>query len=314
MGVLFIRESRPSQLLERQIAALRKQTGIEDLTHDNPDHTPDLRTFLLVTLVRPVRLFFTEPIVFVTSTLSGVAYGLIYLFTAAIPIVYASFGFSEKQASLTFLAICLGILCSLLTRFWDHIIFLRRQRAHQPLEPEDKLTGFALGSPILAIGLWWFAWTIPPKVLGIPWEVSAASLILVGYATTEWDTTLSGYVADSYTIYSASGIAAMAFLRALLCAIFPLFADSMFINLGSNVAITILAAASTLFCLAPVIILRYGRAIRERSPFAKYSLEISRAQAVDRYDSNEASDETAREVVEKMPPITEAHEAVVQVH
>ena len=282
--MLFIRESRPSQLLEQQVSTLRRVTGDNALRIKNPDHSPDLRTFARLTLFRPLRLFFTEPIVFVVATLSAVAYGLIYLFTEAIPIVYASFGFSPQKASLVFFAICVGILCGTFTRFYDQRLFRKRRKLRQILQPEDKLTGFTIAAPLFAIGLWWFAWTVPPMVSQVPWIASVLSMILIGYSTVEIDTTLAGYVADSYTVFSASAFAAMAFMRALFCAVFPLFAYQMFTSLGANIALTVLASTATAFCLAAALLLRNGKKIRERSPFAKYSLGVHRDHQVDRYE------------------------------
>ncbi|CAG8961535.1 hypothetical protein HYFRA_00013953 [Hymenoscyphus fraxineus] len=279
--LLFTRESRPSQLLEARVALLRKATGDDSFRINNPDHAPDLDTLIRLVLLRPIRLLFTEPIVFVTSIISAVAFALVYLFTEAIPIVYGSFGFSATQSSLVFLAMCVGICLSVLTRFYDQHIFRKRQKNRQPLQPEDKLTGFAIGAPLLAIGLWWFAWTVPPIVNHVPWIVSSCSLALIGYACTEFDTTLAGYVADSYTIYAASAFASMALARAVLCAVFPLFAHQMFVVLGSNKALTVLASLATLFCLTPILLLSYGTAIRKSSKFASYSLDVYRDNQVD---------------------------------
>ncbi|KAF7593099.1 hypothetical protein BBP40_012044 [Aspergillus hancockii] len=164
-------------LLNKAVAGVRKDSG--DTVHlqiRNLEHAPDFRTFAQVALIRPVRLFFTESIVFLCSVLSAVAaFGLLYLFTEALPVPRA-----RRQTSR---------LC------------------HQ--------------SPILAVGLWWFAWTIPPQVPGVHWTLSMLSPLLVGYATGEFDCTLAGYITASYTVFAASSFASIAFLRALYCAVFP---------------------------------------------------------------------------------------------
>jgi len=282
--LLGIRESRPSQLLERKVSALREATGEKSLIIRNPDHTPDLRTFARIALFRPCRLFFTEIIVFMVSVMSAVAFGLIYLFAEALPVVYGSFGFSDKQSSLAFIAIGIGLLCGIFTRLYDDHIFRKRQSRRQALRPEDKLTGFAIAAPLLAIGLWWFSWTIPPTISHVHWIVSLLSLVLVGYAANEFDCTLAGYLADSYTVFAASAFAALALLRALCCAMFPLFAHQMFTNLTPNAASSILAAVATVFCLSPIIFFRYGRRIRQSSKFAKYSLQAYNENQVDHND------------------------------
>ena len=263
------------------MAALRKDLIDDSFRIRNPDHNPDLKTFARVALTRPLRLFFTEPIVFVSSVLSAVAFGLLYLFTEALPVVYAAFGFTPQQASLAFIPLAIGIFSSTFTRLYDHHIYKQSQRRGRPPQPEAKLIGFAIGAPLLAIGLWWFAWTIPPQVMSVHWIASMLSLLFVGYASNEFDCTLAGYIADSYTVFAASAFAALAFLRAVCCALFPLFAYRMFTDITPNVASSILAASATVFCIGPVLFLRYGKSIREMSSFARYSLEAYRHNEVD---------------------------------
>jgi hypothetical protein len=55
----------------------------------------------------------------------------------------------------------------------------------------------------------------------------------------------------------------------------------MYASLGPNHATTILAGIATTFCVAPWLFFRYGKSIRERSTFAKYSLETYRQQQID---------------------------------
>ncbi|KAI9870096.1 MAG: hypothetical protein M1830_004688 [Pleopsidium flavum] len=298
--LLGIRESRPSQLLERKVSALREATGEKSLISRNPDYAPDLRTFARIALLRPLRLFFTEIIVFMVSVISAVAFGLIYLFTVALPVVYGSFGFSDKQSSLAFIAIGIGLLCGIFTRLYDRDISRKRQSRHQAIQPEDKLTGFIIAAPLLAIGLWWFSWTIPPKVAHVHWIVSLLSLVLVGYAANEFECILAGYLADSYTVFAASAFAALALLRALCCAMFPLFAHQMFTDITPNVASSILAAVATVFCLCPVVFFRYGKRIRQSSKFAKYSLQASNENQV---DDNDWEDDGPGSVVAAGDPV-----------
>jgi len=133
--------------------------------------------------------------------------------------------------------------------------------------------GFAIAAPALAVGLAWFSWTIPPLVLGIHWMVPTAALLLVGFAVNEISYTLSGYLADSYLLYSASAFSGLAFVRAVGSGLMPLIAHAMYGVLNANVAGSILAGAAALFCVAPWIFFRFSKRLRQRSPFARFSLE-----------------------------------------
>lgn len=280
--LIGIRESRPSLILVREVAKLRMETGIDTLKALNPDHTPDLKTFVRLALFRPVQLFFTEPIIFLVSTISAIAFAMVYLFTEALPPVYQSMGFSNESSTLPFLAICIGLISGLLTRIKDHRRISYAEEQGIVLEPEHKLIGFSIGAPMLAGGLWWFAWTIPPLIPHVHWIVSTISLVFIGYALNEFDSVLGGYLADSYLSFSASGFATLALLRSLMSAAFPLFASDMFEGLGANVASSILAALATLFCVVPPLLTKYGKQIRARSKFARYSLEVYHENSVEK--------------------------------
>ncbi|KAK1139226.1 hypothetical protein N8T08_001156 [Aspergillus melleus] len=271
----FIRESRPSQILIKEVNHLRQKTGDHTLEALNHDHFPDMNTFVRTALFRPVQLLFTEPLVIATALMNGFSFALLYLFTEALQLVYTALDFSDSQASLPFLGLAVGFWFSIPCRLIDYRIFASLRRQNLPIKPESKLTGLAIGAPVFAVGLWWFAWTIPPKI-AVHWIVPTVSLLLVGFALNEFDTVLYVYLADSYLSYSASATAAVQFVRALLSGVFPLFTKQMFEGLGYNVAASVIAALGTAFVVVPVLFIIYGERIRARSPFAKYSLELEK--------------------------------------
>ncbi|KAH8879771.1 MFS multidrug transporter [Thozetella sp. PMI_491] len=271
--LLGIRESRPSLILRRRVEDIRAATGDNILTTSSPDHMPDLQTFAREALFRPIGLFFTDLIVFAVAFMSSVAIALIYLFTEAIPLIYSSYNLSDGQKIIPFVTLGVGLVCGVFTRCYDHYFLRSRKIRGEDIAPEDKLLGFSIGAPLLAVGLWWFAWTIPPAAQ-LSWVVPTVPLVLVGYAITEFDVVLAGYMADSYLSYAASGFGALAMLRSLLSAIFPLFAKRMFQDLGNNMAGTVLAVLATIFCVVPPLFTRYGEMIRKRSRFASYSLAL----------------------------------------
>ena len=276
-----IRESRPSQLLIHRLRAIQKATGDNSLHIQNPDHTPSFGAFVQTSLFRPVRLFWTEPIVFIVSVMTAVAFGILYLFIEALQIVYGSYGFSIQATSLAFIPLSIGLLFGIFMRLYDYRLIAKQKQQGHHLDPEDLLTGFAVAAPVLAISLWWFAWTIPPRV-HVPWIVSIIALCPIGFAMNEFDSVLAVYMADSYALFAASAFASLTILRSTFSATFPLFARQMYEKVGANYASSILAGVATLACISPIILLRYGKRIRERSKFTRYSLQVYNANRVDR--------------------------------
>lgn len=141
------------------------------------------------------------------------------------------------------------------------------------LNREDKIIGFGFAAPALAIGLAWFAWTIPPAVVSVHWMVPTAALVLVGFAVNETAHTLSGYLADSYLLYSASAFSGLAFVRAVVSGLMPIVAHEMYAGLDANVAGSVLAGLAAAFCVTPWLFFRFSKRLRQRSPFARFSLE-----------------------------------------
>jgi hypothetical protein len=194
----MIRESRPTKLLSDKLAQLEKTFDQKLEPRDNPDATPNGRALMELVLLRPARLATTEPIVIMVSLLSATAWGLVYLFTESLTVVYSLYGWADKTTSLAFLAIGLGIPIGILPRLWDVHVMSQKKQRNQVLKPEDKIYGFVIAAPMLAVGLWLFSWTIPPYVQ-THWAVSMIGLVFIGFAANEFAYTLNGYLADSYT-------------------------------------------------------------------------------------------------------------------
>lgn len=271
---LTMSESRPSLLLERKLKIFHKATGRTEFKVWNPDSVLSYREFLNIGIYRPVQLLLTEPIVWMVSIMSSIAFGQIYMLTEAIPIIYQQFGFDRSQQSLAFLPIGIGFLLGGITRFYDMRLIKKIKASGRALTPEDKMRGFSMGAPVLAISLWWFAWATPPH-FKTHWIVSMIPLMGVGFATTEFDCTLAGYLTDSYTMYTASAFAALEILRSSISGGLPLFTPQMYQALDPNKATSLLAVIATLFCVTPYIFAKYGAVLRYRSKFAKYSEEAS---------------------------------------
>ncbi|KAL8670820.1 MAG: hypothetical protein Q9168_004656 [Polycauliona sp. 1 TL-2023] len=268
---------RATYLLKQKVEEISKKNGQTSLRIENPDHVPDFPDFVRL-IFRPLRLLFTEPIVAMVSIISGTAFALVYLFIEVLPIVYGDKGFTKQQSSLVLVAVALGFCFTPLTRIYDHRCFKKAKQRGRSLAPEDKLMGFVIAAPAFAIGLWCFAWTIPPEVAGLPWIVSALALVPIGFAINEFDCVLVGYLTESYATFSSSAFASFSMVRSGLSATFPLFAHGMYEGLGANYATTVLAAAATIACICPFVLVRYGKRIRQASIFAQYSLTVERLE------------------------------------
>lgn len=271
----MMKESRPSSILRREIRAIVRASGFDGLYFESTDNVPSFGAFCETSLVLPVRLFCTEPIVFLTSTMAATVCAIIYVFPEAFPVVFAdAFGFTPRQCSLVNLSISVGVLFTFLPRLYDIRVSNACRRNNIVAQPEDKLFGFLVAAPVLAIAFWIFSLTIPPLMTNLTLWIPIASLALVGFSVVEFDTVLAGYLTDTYTSHAASANASLSFLRAVLSGVLPLFGHRMFVSLGSNHAMFMLAGLATVYCGVAVLFARYGKRIRSRSKFAQHTAAL----------------------------------------
>lgn len=201
--------------------------------------------------------------------MAAISYGFIYLFAEALHVVYhINFGLSEQLSSLTFLPFAVGVVLTFLPRFYDLHIVKQEIQVGRPVEPEKKLLGFYIAAPLLAIGLWIFSTTVPPLVPNLSIWISLVALIPVGYGIVEFDSVLCAYLTDIYMAHASSANAPVAFLRAVMSGVFPLFAPHMFEVWGANYGIFFLAGLATAFCGIAAVFWGFAKRARERSRFA----------------------------------------------
>ena len=138
---------------------------------------------IIVTWIRPFRMFLTEPIVLVLSLLSGFSDALIFMFIQSFALVYKQWNFSAVDIGLAFIPIGLGYLLAWLI-FIPAIKRNIKERREKPNDEraqyESRLWFLLYTAPCLPIGLIGFAWTIqgPP----IHWIGSMIFAAIVGIA------------------------------------------------------------------------------------------------------------------------------------
>ncbi|KAI1766049.1 MFS general substrate transporter [Hypoxylon sp. FL1150] len=271
---LLVPETYAPILLRRRASKLSEITGkvyVSKLDAGRPKKTVSQE--FKVALSRPWVLLFREPIVAFTSLYMAIVYGTLYMMFAAFPIVFQQQrGWSPGVGGLAFLGVAVGMMSAVLFSIYDNSRYgkvLEANGGHAP--PEARLPPALIGSVLLPIGLFWFAWTNGPDIHWIVPIIAAgffaAGLVLVFLSSMN-------YLIDSYVIYAASVLAANSILRSLFGAAFPLFTTAMYENLGIHWASSI-PAFLALACLPfPFLFYRYGHTIRMKCKFAAEAAEV----------------------------------------
>lgn len=231
---------------------------------------------VLVTWIRPFKMFLTEPIVLVLSLLSGFSDALIFMFIQSFALVYDQWDFQAFEIGLAFLSIGIGYVIA-----WALFIpAIWRNKKEREAKPEDeraqyesRLWFLLYTAPCLPIGLFGFAWTIqgPP----IHWIGSMVFAAIIGIANYAIYMATIDYMICAYGPYSASATGGNGWARDFLAGVLTIPATPFFTNIGKEsgynleYACTILACISFVLVIAVYVVYWKGPTLRKRSAFAQ---------------------------------------------
>lgn len=285
-------------LLRQRANALSKKTGqvyISRLEAGQP--AKSIGDQLKVSLLRPWQLLIMEPIVLLISLYMAIIYGTLYMCFAAFPIVYQEGrGWSPGIGGLAFIGIAIGMTLSTVGSMLDNKRYLRAA-AKSPdgnAPPEARLPPAILGSILIPIGLFWFAWTNGPSVhwivsiIGSIWFASGIVLVflsLMNYLVDSckfsfplslcvWVCVQSRLILELDVVFAASALAASSVLRSLFGAAFPLFTTYMYENLGVHWASSIPAFLALACVPFPALFYKYGDRIRAKCKYASEAAAV----------------------------------------
>ncbi|KAM0517319.1 hypothetical protein ACHAPE_004849 [Trichoderma viride] len=269
-------ETYSPYILRSRAKALSQSTGnvyVSRLDAGEPPKT--LPQELSVAFSRPWVLLFLEPIILLMSLHMSIVYGTLYMFFAAIPTVFqGTRGWNEGLAGLPFVGVTIGVCLATALSGVDNKRYVRLCQEMEAkggtVEPEARLSTSMVGSVILPIGLFLFAWTTYPSVHWIAPVIGA--LIFSCGLVLNFISQIS-YLIDCYTIYTASVLAAGSMLRSFFGTAFPLFTTQMYANLGDQWASSVPAFLALGCVPIPFLFYKYGPKIRSK---CKYASEAAR--------------------------------------
>lgn len=282
LPVFFLEETYLKVILAKRHKAAEAAEGavIEEAADDKPK--PKASTLLLgvvfITLLRPMKMLVTEPIVIFLSLYVAYNFAVIFTFFGSIPYVfYTVYGFDRKETGLVFLALGLGCVLAVPTYVYlDKMTFMKEWHKrndglavgeHVNIAPEHRLWPAMIGGLGLPIGLFWFGWSAKKDV---HWVVPILGLVPFGWGNLCIFIATAIYLVDTYAaLTAASAIGANGLLRYLLGATFPLFTIQMYEHLGIGWATSVLGFLSLAMLPIPWALYKWGHHIRARSTLEK---------------------------------------------
>ncbi|KAG9678229.1 MFS transporter, partial [Aureobasidium melanogenum] len=272
----LVPETRTSVMLNK-IAKRRRKAG-ETNVYGPTELIPWKDRFsakeIIVTWIRPFKMFLTEPIVLTLSLLSGFSDALIFMFLQSYSLVYGQWGFSAYETGLAFLPLLIGYFIAWFS-FFPAIAKNKKERRDKPNDEhaqyESRLWWLLFTVPCLPIGLFGFAWTSggPP----IHWIGSMIFSAVIGIANYSIYMATIDYMICAYGPYSASATGGNGWSRDFLAGVLTVPATPFYTNIGGKdhlqYASTILACIACLLVVSVYVIYWKGPVLRKRSPFAQ---------------------------------------------
>jgi len=281
LTIILVAAYLPVWLLEetylRVILARRQKAAEGAVAVDDGTPKPKASTLLLgvlfITLLRPMKMLVTEPIVIFLSMYVAFNFAVVFTFFGSIPYVfYSVYGFDREDTGLVFLGLGFGCLLAIPTYVYiDKITFMKEWHKNNAeggsgnIAPEHRLWPAMVGGFGLPIGLFWFGWAAQKDVHYI---VPILGLVPFGWGNLCIFIATAIYLLDTYAaLTAASAIAANGLLRYIFGATFPLFTVQMYQKLGIGWASSLLGFLSLTMLPIPWVLYKWGPKIRANSKF-----------------------------------------------
>lgn len=228
---------------------------------------PSALTLFKETVSRAAMLLTTEPTVTSFTTWSAFSFGLVFVLTQSVPVVFiGAYDWPMYTGGLVQTAITIGEMVGIVAFLFQNRIYINsavNNREKPGVPVPESILHLSIPSTIIGLsgGLFLYGW----GSLSAYWIVPAIGLSLVGFGIMCIVIAAVVYITDSYSGYAASAIAAVAFGENTFAAFLPLAAKPMYIRLGSQWASSLLAFVALALTLAPTILLWKGSVIRSKS-------------------------------------------------
>lgn len=215
---------------------------------------------------RPI-VIFIQPIVLTMSAYQALIFGTTYSIFTNLQSIFAEipYCFDSEQVGLLYLCPGIGFLLSVwfIVPRIDTVYNRLTEKNNGKAMPEYRLPLANIGSVLLPMSLFWFAWTVEYR---LHWAVCMTATFFYGLGQVVIFNTVQNYYIDSFSKYAASAIAGGSVFRSLVGGVVPLVAPPMFEKLGYGWGISTFGFLAVAIGPAPLIFYYYGPRIRERFP------------------------------------------------
>ncbi|KAI4117748.1 MAG: hypothetical protein LQ345_002077 [Seirophora villosa] len=258
---------------ETRGAIIRRRLNQKSTNVTSPATTttrPPLSTLLYEAITRPAHLLISEPVVFSFTLWAAFCFGLVFLMTQSIPLVYGTtFGFGAPASGLVQLSLFIGETLGALACLPQNAYHTRSAARNDGVPVPEARLALSIPASVLGLagGLFWYGWASGNAGETTHWMLPTAGLALVGFAIMAIITAVDLYIADVYARFAGSAISAVAMGENIFAAWLPLASARMYETLGYAWASTLLGFVALGLTAAPVALWWKGEWVRGKSRF-----------------------------------------------
>ncbi|EEB07075.1 fluconazole resistance protein [Schizosaccharomyces japonicus yFS275] len=262
MAFFILPETHGPTILSYKAKYLREVTG-NTKWHTEFERSRNPKNAIYQAATKSVTIICTEPIVVCFTLYLTLVYGVVYINFESYPIIFKGYGFNTGEVGLSFIGNGLGIIIAglatpLVYKHYKHCLKKRNNK----VVPEDRLYPLLPASFLLPISLFWFAWT---SYTSVPWIVPIISTIFFGIGLLITFFVSYNYIIDSYQGFAASALSSATLVRYSASGGLTMLARPMFLHLGTQWAMSLLAFLAVVMVPIPFLFLKYGKRIRQIS-------------------------------------------------
>lgn len=266
-SVVVLRESCRPVLLDRRARRLRAEAGgdaggLVAAVPRGQERSSGWVAGLRTSVVRPVGLLLTSPLVFLPALGLAVIFGIMFLVLSTMSTIYQQvYGWDTGASGLPYLGLGVGLLLGLgiYSATVDRVY--RRLAETVELTPEMRLAPITLGAPLAAIGLVIYGWAFEKQ---LHWMVPIVGCIIFCQGMVAFMMPVTTYLIDAFHMGAAGPVGAASVLRCLAGGLLPLCADKLYLRLGYGWGNTMLAFIVLAFAPFPYLFYKNGEKLRKR--------------------------------------------------
>ena len=221
-----------------------------------------------VTLINPIKMLFTEPVVIGITIYLGFNFGVVFQWFITVPVVLdMTYNYTLQQIGLAFLSAVGGALVAATMSIILEQVVLRVFFKNRSPPLEHRLMSAMMGGLFILASLFWVANTASPAfnpqvpIAGTGVYVLGSLLVLIS---------LVPYIFDAFPPRGTlSALTIMATFRIAMAGVVPLVILQFFTNVSGKWALMTFGFIQIPFVLLPFALFFFGARLRARSRYSE---------------------------------------------